>query len=462
MKIFVSPTTTIACTTNANLTFLRLIYVRQVKSYAIAIFLTLINLFFGSNLLAQIASPLSNEMDIAYNGHRVQVSNIQAVKRTAKSLKFKCTVTNTGLRPLFLGKYRKHDTLPLVVIDTAELNTNNIAPYYTSITQQVLQVPVILQIGQTIVGAPIEIKYEETVKQNYLPTPNANNPATLLPPLAAQDKTPKPEEETAKPFETNENQLETHKNQFNEPATFANRTADTLKPIAQIDSTNILPPSVTQTTTTKIAEKVVEKPQENAQEKPPKKEKKKDKERDTPPKIETPKTEKNTEKNVELATKKEVELPKDTIMPPPVVVATASPVADSTACPDLTIDAVRILETTPKYVKLEFIVFNKGNAPVNLWGATRKLEDNVAVQFYANGTPRLTRGSLIIDGIYIQDGLKETKGILAPNKGVKQVAKVATEKITRYNRVIILRIDGFDVVSECDETNNTNSIVPDL
>lgn len=464
MKLLSCSTIAIYSTTNSHLLFFRFQNFRRIKGFSTTIFLILINLFFGSNLLAQIATPPNNEADLVYNGHRVQVSNIQEVKRTKKSLKFKCTVTNTGLQPLFLGKYRKHDTLPLVVIDTAELNTYNLVPYLSLINEQVLKVPVILQIGQTIVGAPIELKYEENLKQNYQASQNANNQSTLLPPVTAQDKTPIPEVKSTNSFEVVENQIETNKNQSNETAAFTNRTADTLRPIAQIDSTNILPPSVTHVTTTKIIEKTPETPQE----KPTKKKKKKSE--DTPPqntptlpKTEVPQAEKTAEQVVEKPTEKpKTAVRKDTLVPPPTIVATEPAPLDSNACPDLTIDAVRIIEATPKYIKLEFIVFNKGNAPVNLWGATRKLEDNVSVQFYVNGTPRLTKGSLIVDGIYIQDGLKETKGILAPNKGVKQIAKISTEKVTRYNRVIILRIDGFDIVSECDETNNTNSIVPDL
>lgn len=450
-------------TFNSYLIFWHLIIFKCFKKQSIYVFLALINLFFGSNLLAQIAPPLSNEGDFVYNGHRVHVSNIQEIKKGKKSLKFKCTLTNTGLQPVFLGKYRKHDTLPLIVIDTADLNTYQLSPYRAQIQAQILQVPVILQIGQTIGGAPIEIKLQETVKQNSSTLPTANETTPILPPIPSQEKMADDAKEEPKSLEVTENQEETNKDKL---ATFTNQVADTLKPIAQIDSTNILPPSVPPSVTPSLPtpnpEKIAAQTPENPDKKPKKQDKRDKKNEQVAEKPATP-LENEQPKIATQATPPQKTVAKDTVVPPPTMIAaTEPPPLDSNACPDLTIDAVRIIETTTKFVKLEFIVFNKGNAPANLWGATRKLEDNVSVQFYVNGTPRLTRGSLIIDGIYLQDGLKETKGILAPNKGVKQIAKISTEKITRYNRVIILRIDGFDVIAECDETNNTNSIVPDL
>ena len=91
----------------------------------------------------------------------------------------------------------------------------------------------------------------------------------------------------------------------------------------------------------------------------------------------------------------------------------------------------------------------------------QKVAQNVAVHFYYSGTPRLTRGAILADGIYLTEGLKETKGMLAPNAVYKNKFKLSLEKKNRFYGVIILQLDVFDVLRhECDETNNIFAIVP--
>lgn len=133
---------------------------------------------------------------------------------------------------------------------------------------------------------------------------------------------------------------------------------------------------------------------------------------------------------------------------------------DST-CIDLTFDSVSIVQITDKYVEIEYSIINKGNAPASIFGEKRSNSDNVAVHFYYSGTPRLTRGAILADGIYLTEGLKETKGMLAPNAVYKNKFKLSLEKKNRFYGVIILQLDVFDVLRhECDETNNIFTIVP--
>ncbi len=133
---------------------------------------------------------------------------------------------------------------------------------------------------------------------------------------------------------------------------------------------------------------------------------------------------------------------------------------DST-CIDLTFDSVSIVQITDKYVEIEYSILNKGNAPAPMFGTKRSNADNVAVHFYYSGTPRLTRGAILADGIYLTENLRETKGMLAPNAVYKNKFKLSLEKKNRFYGVIILQIDVFDVMRhECDETNNIFAIVP--
>lgn len=133
---------------------------------------------------------------------------------------------------------------------------------------------------------------------------------------------------------------------------------------------------------------------------------------------------------------------------------------DST-CIDLAFDSVSIVKIEEKYIEIEYSIINKGTAPAPIFGTKRSVSDNVAVHFYFSGTPRLNRGSILADGIYLTEGLRETKGMLAPNAVYKNKFKLSLEKKNRFYGVVILQLDAFDILRrECDETNNNFSIVP--
>lgn len=138
-----------------------------------------------------------------------------------------------------------------------------------------------------------------------------------------------------------------------------------------------------------------------------------------------------------------------------------TPFYQDSTCVDLTFDSVSIIQITDKYVEIEYSIINKGNAPASIFGEKRSNSDNVAVHFYYSGTPRLTRGAILADGIYLTEGLRETKGMLMPNAVYKNKFKLSLEKKNRFYGVIILQLDVFDVLRhECDETNNIFAIVP--
>jgi hypothetical protein len=151
-----------------------------------------------------------------------------------------------------------------------------------------------------------------------------------------------------------------------------------------------------------------------------------------------------------------------------IVAATtvAEPISNSTffndsTCIDLAFEGVSIVKMTEKYIEIEYSIVNKGTAPAPLFGTKRGVTDNVAIHFYFSGTPRLNRGSILAEGIYLTEGLRETKGMLAPNAVYKTRFKMPLEKKNRFYGVVILQLDAFDVLShECDETNNVFPIVP--
>jgi hypothetical protein len=129
-------------------------------------------------------------------------------------------------------------------------------------------------------------------------------------------------------------------------------------------------------------------------------------------------------------------------------------------CADLVLEDVKVLSLSKKNLEIEFTIVNKGVGDAPLLGTKKGKEDNIAIQFYLSSSPRLTRGAVALEGVYVTKGLEATQGKLAPNGRYRQKAKINIEKANQFNKVLILYTDNFDVLRECDETNNEAHLIP--
>jgi hypothetical protein len=135
-------------------------------------------------------------------------------------------------------------------------------------------------------------------------------------------------------------------------------------------------------------------------------------------------------------------------------------VDDRLTCADLALEDLKVLSLTKKNIELEFTIVNKGVGEAPLFGTKKGKEDNIAIQFYLSSSPRLTRGALPLEGIYLTQGLETTKGKLAAGGRYRQKVRINIEKANQFSKVLILYTDNFDVLRECDETNNEAHIIP--
>jgi hypothetical protein len=129
-------------------------------------------------------------------------------------------------------------------------------------------------------------------------------------------------------------------------------------------------------------------------------------------------------------------------------------------CSDLAIEDIKVLSINKKQLELTFTVVNKGVSDALIFGTKRGKDDNVAVQFYLSSSPRLTRGSINLEAVFLTQGLESTNGKLPAGGRCIQKIKINIERANRFNKVLILYMDNFDVIRECDETNNEASITP--
>ena len=134
-------------------------------------------------------------------------------------------------------------------------------------------------------------------------------------------------------------------------------------------------------------------------------------------------------------------------------------VYDKSLCADLKIDTFFVLKRSKRTVELGFKITNYGKGPAALFGETNETADNVALRAYASGTPKLSRGDLVLGGAFIEGGMEDKNGVLMPNESFSGSFEVETKKKTRYMPYFILSVDAYQGLWECDETNNVQPLL---
>ena len=124
-------------------------------------------------------------------------------------------------------------------------------------------------------------------------------------------------------------------------------------------------------------------------------------------------------------------------------------------CPDLVFDTVFITHYTDKKMKLDYVVRNRGSQPTRLLGNSPAREDNMAINVYFSGSLRLTRGAVLGDGTFIREGRETVDGLLLPGQQLHGSVEVNLKDRTRFSPNLILELDPFQTVRECDKANNT-------
>ena len=130
---------------------------------------------------------------------------------------------------------------------------------------------------------------------------------------------------------------------------------------------------------------------------------------------------------------------------------------DPNTCPDLQIEAIRVAKQKKNYVIIEYTIKNTGKGPANLEGNTKSKDDNIAVKAFMTSSSKLNKGALVLGGDVVSNRSKNA-GPLMPGESYTTKIRLETNTMTKFTPVIILELDTFGQVRECDETNNKNHI----
>lgn len=137
--------------------------------------------------------------------------------------------------------------------------------------------------------------------------------------------------------------------------------------------------------------------------------------------------------------------------------------ADEDGCPDLVLSSVEIADQRKSKIYIAYTLTNKGTSVVNLMGENLKdNNDNVAVKFYFSSDETFQRGDILMGGDYVSnDWLSTNQGQLKPGESYTATVKISTKTKTSYTPYIVFDADAWQMIRECDETNNQKAILVD-
>ena len=124
---------------------------------------------------------------------------------------------------------------------------------------------------------------------------------------------------------------------------------------------------------------------------------------------------------------------------------------------------MKIVEQKKSKVYLSYTITNTGTSEVNLMGEDVKAEnDNVAVKMYFSSDEKYQRGDILIGGDYVNnDFLATNEGKLKPGESYTETVKVSTKTQTSFTPYVVFDVDAWQIVRECNETNNQTAIIVD-
>jgi hypothetical protein len=127
-------------------------------------------------------------------------------------------------------------------------------------------------------------------------------------------------------------------------------------------------------------------------------------------------------------------------------------------CPDLVIDTIYLVKYTAKSMLLHYIIRNKGQAPAQLLGAPGHKNKDLNLRVYFVSGMKLTRGAIEAGTVQIRKGVETLDGVLLPGQILQGEATISLKLRTRFSPNLLLELDPFQSIPECDRTNNTRAL----
>ncbi len=127
---------------------------------------------------------------------------------------------------------------------------------------------------------------------------------------------------------------------------------------------------------------------------------------------------------------------------------------DENACSDLVFESIKVVKKSKGKVTLEYTIINNGEGPAKLVHSQKQAHKNLAFQAYLSSKDKITKSSFSLENSFIEKGLKDSNGKLYPGQRFTGTVKINVQKMTKFTPFVILELDPYLSVHECDKTNN--------
>ncbi len=389
--------------------------------------------FFTNNLIDTIP-----QIEPEYKGNRILVKSIKVIKKKGKSYKIEYKLVNNGRNKVKLGK---PSLIPkdLIIQFDKSLEENDLVEAKFSIIESIKKQSISLRPGQLILGNKIKFTHKPIPPSDRIASEMEKPKVEIV-----ENKNDKKDISTDKKVELEVK--EDQKTEFDEAV--KDIIVEVPLPDNELESPRFPFESSSQKEETKTQEVPLD---ETVLVKPKKKE--------SVEKLVIKDTESILEGFPDKDHEKEIEVPEtefiDSIANNQSMEEDLdNQISNEKLCADLIIEDAKILKKNKRIVLVKYTIKNIGNIPISLHGATKKENDNIALESHFTRSHNLTRGSIPVDFTFLKKGNRDNKGMLVPGETISKKVKIEISKVTKFTPVLALTINPVSTNVECNRLNN--------
>ena len=135
------------------------------------------------------------------------------------------------------------------------------------------------------------------------------------------------------------------------------------------------------------------------------------------------------------------------------VEASKNSYAEKEVCPDLVLNNINVIKKSKNWVTIEYTLTNQGKGPANI--TKDKSGQGIALRAFLSSSEKISRGALPLGGGFVD---YDKNANLYPNSTFTGTIKLDIRKMTRFTPYVIINLDPFNVLQECDKTNNYGNV----
>jgi urease beta subunit len=131
---------------------------------------------------------------------------------------------------------------------------------------------------------------------------------------------------------------------------------------------------------------------------------------------------------------------------------------DPNDCPDLMIKDIEIIKVNKYMIAIEYTVKNQGTGTAELHGSKSAVDDNMFLKAYLSATPKFSRSATTIGETAVRKEMGTKDGTLDRTREFKGKMYMNVRGRTNLTPYLILTLDPYQTVRECNERNNRSYI----